>query len=117
MRTIWRRSPRAWQPHPAGRKEERAAQGGSISFSGQLSTCLFVKTGGARLPSGKRRASPGFQRGPCRVLRAHRRAVLADGRSLTVDGRHQSYIIEHAAANMVILQADVKVDQAGQRRI
>jgi HEAT repeat protein len=37
---------------------------------------------------------------------------LRDGELLVVDGRHQSYVIEHAAGDLVAVQASVKRDRA-----
>ena len=88
-------------------------QGGSISFSGQLSVIKFVKAGGARLGFWEApRIDQDFSAANAgRCARVAERGV-ADGEILTVDGRHQSYIIEHAATNLVVLQAVVKVDHA-----
>lgn len=88
-------------------------ESGSIALSGQLSVFKFVRSGGARLGFWEApritRDFSAAQAGRC--LRVGERHV-ADGEILTVDGRHQSFIIEHAAANLVVLQAVVKVDHA-----
>ena len=88
-------------------------KGGSISFSGQLGIIKFVKAGGARLSFWEApRIAQEFRSAHAgRCVRVAERSI-ADGEILTVDGRHQSYIIEHAARNMVVLQAVVKVDNA-----
>jgi len=90
------------------------ARGGlSVSFSGQLTLFKFVKAGGARLSLWE--APPitasftAANAGRC--ARTGARAI-ADGEILIVDGRHQSFVIEHAASNLVILQATVKPDRA-----
>ena len=87
--------------------------GGSISFSGQLSIIKFVKAGGARLSFWEApRIAQDFSAAHAGRCERIAERSIADGEILTVDGRHQSYIIEHAAANMVIVQAEVKADHA-----
>jgi len=86
---------------------------GSIVFSGQLSVIKFVKAGGARLAFWETppiaQDFTAAHAGPCTRV-AERR--IADGEILIVDGRHQSFIIEHATANLVVVQAVVKADHA-----
>ena len=76
---------------------------------------LQIRQGGRRpslvlgMPAYHRR----FQRRDCGPLRPHRRArSIEDGDIVVVDGRHQSFVIEHARANLVVLQATVKPDRA-----
>lgn len=85
----------------------------SIAFSGQLTLFKFLKSGGARLSFWK--CPPitddfsAASAGQC--VRAGER-LLSDGDVIVVDGRCESFVIEHAAANLVVLQATVKPGRA-----
>lgn len=85
----------------------------SVSFSGQLTLFRFVRAGGARISFWE--APPitadfsGASAGRC--VRTGERP-LADGEIVPIDGRHQSFVIEHSRSNLVILQATVKPDRA-----
>lgn len=85
----------------------------SIGFSGQVGVLKFVKAGGARLSFWQApRIEQGFSAanaGEC-IMVAER--DIDDGETFVVDGRFQSFVIEHANANIVLLQATVKPDQA-----
>jgi hypothetical protein len=100
------------QPHPAGRQEERAAPG---RFDLLLRRAQHQVRQVRRRPLSfweAPRIAQDFSAanaGRCERV-AERR--IADGEILTVDGRHQSFIIEHAAANMIVVQAVVKADRA-----
>ena len=85
----------------------------SIAFSGQLSVMKFVKAGSARLSLWKApRISDAFTAAEAgRCERAGER-VLTDGEVLTIDGRSETFVIEHASSNLVVLQATAKPDQA-----
>lgn len=85
----------------------------SIGFTGRISVIKFLKSGGARLAfweappitaafsaAAAGRCTPAGTRQP------------ADGEILVVDGRHQSFVIEHARANLVLLQAEISLDRA-----
>jgi len=85
----------------------------SIAFSGQASVFKFVKSGGARLS---------FWRVPTitetftasdagRCERIGERAIV-NGEILVLDGRCETFIIEQASSNIVILQASVKPGRA-----
>ena len=85
----------------------------SIAFSGQVSVFRFVKAGQARLAFWE---APligadfrGETAGRCRPTAAR---DIEDGETLIVDGRHQSFVIEHAHSNLFLLQATVKPGQA-----
>ena len=85
----------------------------SIAFSGQLSLFKFVKSGGARLsfwecPTITDDFSAA-RAGQC--IRTGERTI-ADGEIVIVDGRCASFVIDHAAANLLVLQASVKPDRA-----
>ena len=85
----------------------------SIGFSGQLSVMKFVRAGGARLSFWNAprigEAFTAAEAGRCEPAGERR---LADGEILTVDGRRETFVIEHAASNLVLLQATAKPDQA-----
>jgi hypothetical protein len=85
----------------------------SIGFSGRLSVLKFVKAGGARVSLWEAppidAAFSARTAGQC--ARAGERR-LADGDILTVDGRHQGYVIERARANLLVLHAEISLDAA-----
>jgi len=85
----------------------------SVGFSGRVSVIKFAKAGGARIGFWEApRITAGFsaaQAGRCRHTGSR---DIADGDILVIDGRHQSYVIEHASANLVMLQAEINLDQA-----
>lgn len=92
---------------------KRGGGKGSIHFSGQLSVLKFVKAGGARLafweadPIG-----PAFSAASAGLCRPAGVRAVADGEIVTIDGRHQSYVIDSASRNLLVLQAAVKTGQA-----
>lgn len=94
-------------------KHKQAGGKGSIHFSGQLSILKFVKAGGARLafwetdPIG-----PAFSAATAGLCRPAGLREIADGEIVTVDGRRETYIIDRAAANLLVLQAAVKTGQS-----
>ena len=85
----------------------------SIGFTGEVNVIKFIKAGGGLIslweapPIGDifSAATAG------RCQRAGERQ-LEDGDVLTIDGRRQAFVIEHARANMVLLQATVKHERA-----
>jgi hypothetical protein len=93
-------------------KKNRAQTPASVAFPGQLEIFRFLRAGGATVsfweapPIGPDFAAA---QGCCR--RSGERH-LSDGDILVVDGRRQSFVVEHARANLVLLQASVKVDRA-----
>lgn len=95
-------------------ERKQAGKGkGSIQFSGQISVLRFLKAGGARLsfwacdPIGADFCAA--TAGECRPTGAFQ---IEDGETIVVDGRRQSYIIDRAAANFIVLQANIKTGQA-----
>lgn len=86
---------------------------GSIQFSGQISVLRFLKAGRARLsfwacdPIG-----PDFRAASAGECRPTGSFEIEDGETIIVDGRRQSYIIEQASANFIVLQANLKTGQA-----
>ena len=85
----------------------------SVAFSGRVSVLKFVKAGGARISLWK--APPitaDFSARTAGQCVRGGEVQLADGDILTIDGRHQAYVIEQARANLLILQAEISLDQA-----
>jgi hypothetical protein len=85
----------------------------SVGFSGRVSALKFVKAGGALISLWEAPpitdAFSAADAGHC--VRTGTRQ-LADGEILTIDGRSQSYVIEAARANLLILQAEVTLEAA-----
>ena len=78
----------------------------SINFNGYSTLLRFVKAGGATLsfwqapPIGQNFAAA--EAGPCRLIACRR---IEDGEEIVIDGRHQSFVIEHAEADILFFQA------------
>ncbi len=96
----------------AARKSGRIGPA-SIAFTGQVTLLKFVKAGGARISIWDApEISSDFSAATAgRCVHAATRD-LADGEILLIDGRRQGFVIEHAAANLLILQATAKPDRA-----
>ena len=92
----------------AAKKSERAAPQ-SINFTGYVSLMRFLKAGGATLsfweapPMGE-----DFVATEGRTCRLVERRRIEDGEEIVVDGRHRSFVIEHATGDMLIFQAIVR---------
>ncbi len=88
----------------------------SITFTGHVGLLKFVSAGGARLSFWEApEITADFSAATAgRCTRTGER-LLEDGEILTVDGRFQSYVIEHARSNLVVLQGSIKRDQAPLR--
>lgn len=85
----------------------------SVGFSGRVSVLKFVKAGGARISLWE--AAPITAEFTARNAGSCARTgerQLVDGDIVTIDGRRQGYVIEHARANLVVLQAEINVDVA-----
>lgn len=85
----------------------------SVNFTGQVAVLKFVKSGGARLSFWE--APPitaGFTAVDAGQCRRTGERDLEDGEVVTIDGRHQSFVIERLRRNFVLLQASIAVDQA-----
>jgi hypothetical protein len=80
--------------------------GASIVFPGTLSLYKFVKAGGATVSIWEApEIEPGFSAagsGNCRRVEQRR---LRDGESFALDGRRQTFVVDHAKWDMVYLQA------------
>jgi hypothetical protein len=85
----------------------------SVGLSGRLTVLKFLKAGDAVIslwdapPVG--RDFSAAHAGRC-IRTGERR--LGDGDLLVVDGRRQSYVVEHARRSLLILQAEIMLDQA-----
>lgn len=80
--------------------------GASINFTGYVSLLRFLKSGGATISFWE--ASPiddnfvSAEAGTCRMTECRR---IRDGEEIFVDGRHQSFAIEHAEGDILFFQA------------
>jgi hypothetical protein len=85
----------------------------SVHFSGQVSLLKFVRSGGARLSFWEApRIGLDFSRATAgRCFKTGERDV-EDGEIVLVDGRFQTFVIERARTNLMLLQATVKPGQA-----
>ncbi|HEX8641308.1 MAG TPA: HEAT repeat domain-containing protein [Allosphingosinicella sp.] len=86
---------------------------GSINFTGYTTLMRFIDAGEATLslwkapPIGQNFSGTGS--GECRLV--GRRRIL-DGDEILVDGREESFVIEHASRDMVYFQAMVRAEAA-----
>lgn len=85
----------------------------SVGFTGQVALYRYVRAGGATVSLWEAELITddfvASQAGECRMV-GHRR--LEDGDELLLDGRHQSFIIEHATSDIVYFQAMVRTGVA-----
>ena len=85
----------------------------SIGFSGRLTVVKFVRASGARLGFWEApEIKPGFNAAEAGQCRPTGSRPVADGEILVIDGRRQSYVVEHAEGNLMIVQAEITLDQA-----
>lgn len=85
----------------------------SVGFSGRMVVLKFVKAGGARLSLWEAPAiHAGFTAAAAGRCAKTGERDLDDGDIITIDGRCQTYVIERARANLVVLQAEITLDQA-----
>ena len=88
----------------------------SVGFTGRLTVLKFLKAGDALISLWK--APPlksdfsAATAGRCTRVGERR---LEDGDLIVVDGREQGYVIEHARSSLVIIQAEIILDQAPVR--
>lgn len=96
----------------AARKIENGGRG-SIGFTGVVNLFHFVKAGGATISFWEAPvAGPDFlasEAGECRFVE---RRVIEDGETIIVDGRHQSFVFEHASSDLVYFHALVRAEAA-----
>lgn len=85
----------------------------SIGFTGLVTLFKFVRSGGATLSFWEApEIKAGFGReesGSCRLV-GHRK--IEDGEVVLMDGRRESFVIEHATSDVVYLQAVVRSESA-----
>lgn len=85
------------------------AGGGSIAFDGQLTKFRYLRAGDATLSFWE--APPlgddfvAAEAGPARFVERRR---IADGEDILLDGRRQSFVVEHAVRDLVYFQAIVR---------
>ena len=97
----------------AAKKLEGAAAPASISFTGVTTLVHFVRAGGALLSLWE--APPiraGFVGADSGMAALTARRHMRDGDVLTMDGRRESFVIEHADGPIVHVQAVVKAGAA-----
>ena len=85
----------------------------SIGFTGVTALFRYLRAGGATLSFWE--APPimdDFDAGQAGQARLVDRRRIEDGEEVVIDGRHQSFIIEHATSDMIFFEALVRVDAA-----
>lgn len=95
------------------RRKVAAGGAGAIGFPGTVGVYRFVRAGAARL-SIWRAPAIGAQfdmAAPPSCIFGHEQ-TLRDGDRLVLDGRRTAFVIEHAAADIVLLQATVAAGRA-----
>ena len=94
-------------------KKQAGGGKGSIGFSGQLTKFRYLKAGGATLSFWE--APPltaNFVASEAGQARCTGERHIADGEEIVVDGRFQSFVVEHARQDMLYFQAAVRVGSA-----
>lgn len=85
----------------------------SISFGGQHNVYHFVRSGGAELSFWEAPESGAcFTGGPDLRCRLVGRRRIEDGESLTLDGRRETFVIEHATSHIFYFQALTPLEAA-----
>lgn len=80
--------------------------GASINFSGFPTVLRFVRSGGATLSFWEApQITDGFVAARAAKCRRVGRRRIEDGEEIFIDGRYQSFVIEHAASDIVFFQA------------
>jgi hypothetical protein len=90
---------------------KKAAHGGSgsIAFSGQPTKFRYLKGGGATLSFWEApEIGPNFVASEAGQARFVETRALNDGDEIAIDGRRQSFVIEHACSDMIFFQAMVR---------
>jgi len=87
--------------------------GASIVFPGTLSLYKFIKAGGAILSLWEApEIAAGFTAGASGQCRRVEQRRLRDGEIFVLDGRRESFVVDHAASDMVYLQATTPLGAA-----
>ena len=85
----------------------------SINFTGYVALLRIVKAGGATLSFWEAPPIPrefvAAEAGACRLTDRRR---IADGEEIVIDGRFQSFVIEHAESDMLYFQAVARAEAA-----
>lgn len=85
----------------------------AIPFTGMITTYRFLKSGGALMSFWEAEAAGSDFSGDIeRSCRFAGRRRLEDGEALVMDGRRESFVIEHLSSDMLCLQASVQVEAA-----
>ena len=85
----------------------------SINFTGLVSSFRWLKAGGATLSFWEAPAADAdFTGDRSRKCRLAGRRRLADGECFVMDGRRESFVVEHATSDLVCLQATIGTDCA-----
>lgn len=100
-------------PDAMAAKKLRHGGKGNVAFTGMVTLYRYLKSGGATLsiweaPS----ADANFSAHGEAVLKRIEERRIRDGESWVMDGRRQSFLIDHATSDMIFLQAQVKADAA-----
>ena len=100
---------------PDGLAAKRIGASGTtaIPFTGMITTYRFLKSGGATMSFWEAEgADSDFTSDIDRSCRFAGRRQIEDGEALLMDGRRQSFVIEHMSGDMLCLQASVQVQAA-----
>jgi len=85
----------------------------SVGLTGRVTVLKFVKAGDALLSFWEApRITAGFTAADAGTCARTGEKRLRDGDILIIDGRHRTYVIEQARANLVVVQASITLDQA-----
>lgn len=85
----------------------------SVGLTGQVTVLKFVRAGDALLSFWEApRITAGFTAADAGTCARTGEKRLRDGDILIIDGRHRTYVIEQACANLVVVQASITLDQA-----
>jgi hypothetical protein len=94
---------------PLAAKKAGASGGSSIMFNGQWTLLRPLRAGDALLsfweaePVGESLSAE--EAGQCRLVERRR---LRNGETILLDGRRQSFVVEHALSDIVLLQANIR---------
>ena len=87
--------------------------GASIILPGTQSLYKFLKSGGATLSIWEApEVDAGFSSASGRTCRCLEHRRMRDGETLELDGRRQTFVIDHAVSDIVYLHATTQVDAA-----
>lgn len=94
-------------------KKSAPREATSVGFSGRVEVLKFLRAGNTRLSfwEAPQITSAFTATDAGKAARIGERR-LADGDVIVVDGRHQSFVVEEAHSNLIILQATISLDRA-----